>query len=241
MTESEWLACTDPTPMLEFLHGRSGKRKPLLFLCACYRHVWHLSAAKEGAKRKLIEVVEQFADGRASREQVIASNRAVARAEQRSGIPLLSDTAWEAWPAEDLSWEEIVAVAWRTRYGLACDRGKQARPEIDSWKAQSLYHKAWSVTEIEERRRQADLLRDIFGNPYSPITIDPAWLTWHGGVLVSMAQKMYDSRDFTDMPVLADALEEAGCTNPDILGHCRQQGAVHVRGCWVIDCLLAKG
>ena len=83
------------------------------------------------------------------------------------------------------------------------------------------------------------MLRDIFVNPCRPATLNPAWLTWHDGLLVSMAQKMYESRDFSDMPVLADALEEAGCTNPDILDHCRS-GGEHVRGCWVVDALLGK-
>jgi len=55
-----------------------------------------------------------------------------------------------------------------------------------------------------------------------------------------MARQMYDSRDFTDMPVMADALEEVGCTNQEMLSHCRQQGAIHVRGYWVIDCILGK-
>ncbi|HEY7330947.1 MAG TPA: hypothetical protein VH592_25140 [Gemmataceae bacterium] len=83
------------------------------------------------------------------------------------------------------------------------------------------------------------MLRDIFGNPFHPVTLDPSWLTWHDGLLVSMVQKMYDSRDFSDMPVLADALEEAGCTNADILDHCRGPGP-HVRGCLVVDLLLGK-
>jgi len=64
-------------------------------------------------------------------------------------------------------------------------------------------------------------------------------LEWHGGLLASMARRMYDSRDFSDLPVLADALEEAGCQDQDILGHCRS-GGEHVRGCWVIDLLLGK-
>jgi len=54
-----------------------------------------------------------------------------------------------------------------------------------------------------------------------------------------MARRMYDSRDFADLPVLADALEEAGCQDQDILGHCRSESE-HVRGCWVIDLLLGK-
>jgi hypothetical protein len=90
-----------------------------------------------------------------------------------------------------------------------------------------------------ERATQADLLRCIFGNPFRPFSIDPAWLTWHDGLLVSMARQMYDSRDFTDMPILADALEEAGCQDQDILGHCRS-GGEHVRGCCVVDLILGK-
>src|SRR5262249_51189875 len=64
----------------------------------------------------------------------------------------------------------------------------------------------------------ADLIRCIFGNPFRSLSLDPSWLSWHDGLLVSMARQMYQSRDFTDLPILADALEEAGCTNPDILG-----------------------
>jgi hypothetical protein len=97
-----------------------------------------------------------------------------------------------------------------------------------------------SIHAQGQEQVQAAILRDLFGNPFRPITFDPALLTWHGGLLVSMAQRMYDSRDFSDMPVLADALEEAGCQDQDILGHCRQQGGVHARGCWVVDSLLGK-
>jgi hypothetical protein len=86
---------------------------------------------------------------------------------------------------------------------------------------------------------QTALVRDIFGNPFRPVSIDPSWLTWHDGLLVLMAQRMYDSRDFADMPILSDALEEAGCTNEAILNHCRQPGE-HIRGCWVVDLLLGK-
>jgi hypothetical protein len=83
------------------------------------------------------------------------------------------------------------------------------------------------------------LLHDIFGNPFRPVSLNPAWLTWHDGLIVSMARQMYESRDFTDLPVLADALEDAGCTSQDILGHCRS-GGEHVRGCWVVDLVLGK-
>jgi hypothetical protein len=94
---------------------------------------------------------------------------------------------------------------------------------------------AWQA----EGRRLAAILREVVGNPFRPVTLDPAWMTWHGGLLVSMAQGMYDSRDFSDMPVLADALEEAGCRDQNVLGHCRS-GGEHVRGCWVVDAIIGK-
>jgi hypothetical protein len=81
-----------------------------------------------------------------------------------------------------------------------------------------------------------NLLRDIFGNPHRPVTADPAWLTPN---VVSLAQTLYDDRAFNRLPELADALEEAGCTNTDVLAHCRAPGP-HVRGCWVVDLVLGK-
>jgi hypothetical protein len=90
-----------------------------------------------------------------------------------------------------------------------------------------------------EGNTQADLVRYLFGNPFRPVTIDPAWLTWNDGTVVKLAEAIYDERAFDRMPILADALEEASCTNADILAHCRQPGE-HVRGCWVVDLLLGK-
>jgi hypothetical protein len=87
---------------------------------------------------------------------------------------------------------------------------------------------------------QARLGRDVFGNPFRPVTIDPAWSSWGGGNVVGLARMIYERRAFADLPILADALEEAGCTDPDILSHCRSAGE-HVRGCWVIDLVLGKG
>ena len=82
----------------------------------------------------------------------------------------------------------------------------------------------------------SSLLRDIFGNPFRPVAFDPAWRTEH---TVGLALRMYDDRDFAAMPILADALEEAGCDSADILAHCREPG-VHVRGCWVVDLVLGR-
>jgi len=82
----------------------------------------------------------------------------------------------------------------------------------------------------------AKLLRCIFGNPFRPVTFSPEWRT---STAIMMAQGMYESRDFGAMPILADALQDAGCDNDDVLTHCRGTGP-HVRGCWVVDLVLGK-
>jgi hypothetical protein len=83
---------------------------------------------------------------------------------------------------------------------------------------------------------QAALLRDIFGNPFRPAALDPAWRT---GTVLALARGIYEDRAFDRMPILADALQDAGCTDEDVLGHCRGPGP-HVRGCWVVDLVLGK-
>jgi hypothetical protein len=80
-------------------------------------------------------------------------------------------------------------------------------------------------------------LRDIFGNPFRPVTVEQDWLASKDGLVPRLAKAIYDERAFEQMPELANALEEAGCNNEDLLGHCRQPGQ-HVRGCWVVDLLL---
>jgi hypothetical protein len=87
------------------------------------------------------------------------------------------------------------------------------------------------------REVQVALLRDVIGNPFRPRRpVDPAWLT---PTVVAIARGAYDDRDFAALPVLADALEDAGCDDTDLLGHLRGPG-VHGRGCWVVDWLLAR-
>jgi hypothetical protein len=85
-------------------------------------------------------------------------------------------------------------------------------------------------------REMIAVLHDVVGNPFQPVEFDPAWRT---STVVALAQQMYDSRDFALMPILGDALEDAGCGHADILDHCRSAGP-HVRGCWVVDLVLGK-
>jgi hypothetical protein len=105
-----------------------------------------------------------------------------------------------------------------------------------------------TVAQREESARQAQaaLFFDIFGNPFRPASTSPSWLSWNSGAVVKLAQAAYDERhlpagslDNGRLAILADALEEAGCPNQDILGHCRS-GGEHVRGCWAVDAILGK-
>jgi hypothetical protein len=93
-----------------------------------------------------------------------------------------------------------------------------------------------AAAEADARNTLCGLIRDIFGQPFHTVNIDPGWLTSH---VVSLARAMYEDRVFDRLPMLGDALEKARCTNPDILAHCRGPGP-HVRGCWVVDLLLGK-
>lgn len=89
---------------------------------------------------------------------------------------------------------------------------------------------------VAEGAAQVCLLRDIFGNPFRPVTLDPRW---QSETVVALASGIYAERAFDRMLILADALEDAGCDNADILAHCRGDGP-HVRGCWVVDLILGK-
>ncbi|MBA4065802.1 MAG: hypothetical protein C0501_19205 [Isosphaera sp.] len=80
-------------------------------------------------------------------------------------------------------------------------------------------------------------MRCVFGSTLSRVALDPAWRT---DTAVSLARGMYEGRDFAAMPILADALQDAGCDTDGILAHCRDPHQVHVRGCWVVDLVLGK-
>jgi len=105
-----------------------------------------------------------------------------------------------------------------------------------SWYASYLVGGATLWTE-EERIAQGPLLRDIVGNPLRAVVFKSDWRTT---TAQQIARGMYESRDFSAMPILADALQDAGCDNDDILNHCRDANQVHVRGCWVVDLVLGK-
>jgi hypothetical protein len=88
-----------------------------------------------------------------------------------------------------------------------------------------------------EQHEQARLTRCVFGNPFRPVTLSPSWIT---STVDALARQMYESQDFSPMPILADALQDAGCDSDDVLSHCRGTGP-HTLGCWVVDLVLGKG
>lgn len=106
----------------------------------------------------------------------------------------------------------------------------------DGW-----YAADWTVGYGPAGAREVALLRDIFGTvPFRVVSVVPSVSAWSDRLVVRLARRIYDERRWGDIAILGDALLDAGCDNEDILAHCREQGSVHARGCWVIDLLLGK-
>ena len=130
----------------------------------------------------------------------------------------------------------------RTRAEIAdLDRG--AFDHEDGFHGSPLISRALisaTVGNPKQQKYASQLLRDIFSNrPIRSVPLAPSWLHWNGGTVAKLARTIYDDCCFDDLPILADALEEAGCTETAILEHCLGPGP-HVRGCWVVDLLLGK-
>ena len=217
MEESEWLATTNPTAMLEDVCLTS-ERKLRLFCVACCRRVWeHLPGH---GSRRAVRVAERYADGSADAAELDAAREAdEPHASPGHGPVRVAYHA--AKPSPDAA--SCVLHASLLRADSASPPG-------------SASDAGWDEADAAESAAQAALLRDVFGNPFRPVTFEAAWRT---PAAVALASQMYESRDFSAMPILADALQEAGCEDEQILQHCRG-GGLHVRGCWVVDLVLGK-
>jgi hypothetical protein len=223
MTEAEWLACGDPEPMLDHLQGRASERKLRLYLCAWAFDLWH--RMQDERSRQAVLTAERFADGLATRSELL----------------LAFNAAQDAW--------REVPVAFGGRHGKHAKTQKGSRaakaaagaartaanPALD---VRAARRAAWQVKQAR-KVTLASVLRDQFGNPFRPVAITPSWLVWGDGAVVKLATAIYDEGRFEELPVLADALEEAGCSEEGILGHLRGPGP-HVRGCHVVDLLLSR-
>ncbi len=226
MTEQEWLGCTDPEPMLRFLQeGRTSERKLRLLACACCRQIWNL--LPDPLSRQAVMVAERYADGQAS-DVELAQVRVQA---MKPTGEAAKQAAWAPYWAVNTKMAEPI---WNIFTGAAGAQARQAA-QVEHGKQAAAYEAMQSIT----RSAQANLIREVIGNPFRPAIIRPYLLTWGGGIVVQLAEGIYEDRAFDSMPVLGDALEEAGCADEAILKHCRQ-GDGHVRGCWVVDAVLAK-
>jgi len=256
MTEAEWLACADPWPMLNHLAAALRRRKRLLFTVACCRRLG--SQPSGGPTRPLLGVAERFADGLGSAD---ALEKALTAASppppQGEGDP------FRRWEHQDrrrraegvLAAADLIAAAagrFRGRIppveesALTTPQDKKflkALGEVQNRIARNADRPrtflSFDHAKQKEQVTQAALLRDLFGNLFCPASLDPLWLSWNDGTVPQMARVFYDEGRFDGLPVLADALEEAGCADAAVLSHCRQPDG-HVRGCWVIDRILGK-
>jgi hypothetical protein len=249
MNEQEWKTSGDPHEMLYWLIRRArkdlvrtgaGRRKLRLFGCFSCRILWE--QMKDPRSRAAVEVAERLADGlagKADQEHARARAWEAVRAVQSRRVVLDEDEEARllarGWLPDDAETAASAAVkvlasqagnfAWA---GLGYSYG-EALPEYPVYQ--------------RRRRREADAVRCLFGNPFRPVTLDPAWLTPD---VVKLAQAAYEERTLpagtlepARLLLLADALEDAGCTNSDILGH-RRSERPHVRGCWAVDRVLGK-
>jgi hypothetical protein len=232
MTEAKWLDCTDPNGMLESFRRRktgvpnlarfnavdASPRKLRLFATACYRRVWHLLPLEHN--RLAVESGELLAEGHASQGDVFSLCVATS-----------ADNTFDSQLGSSCLFPDAFAAAQRS-----------------SSDAAATIVRAFNLKEgRRELVSQADLLREIFGNPFRPVsTLESSLLTRNDEAVLNLARSAYNERylpagtlDNAKLAALADALKEAGCNDAELLGHLRSEGP-HVRGCWALDAVLGK-
>jgi hypothetical protein len=218
MTEQEWSNCNVPFHMLCHLDEAYSQRRLNLLATACFRRIWHLLPGPQS--HHTVEVLELYADGLA-----LAAELACAREKSWEDSKLLDE--------DDIRRRGVGAVYMDNVFDML-----SAAADATDWGESPIAGEDYvpKPSEKAEEKAQCNVIREIVGNPFRPVTISSAWETVN---VVALAQAIYDERAFDRMPILGDALEDAGCDNADILNHCRQPGE-HVRGCWVVDLLLGK-
>ena len=220
MTETEWYSSHNLHQMLLQIQNKTSDRKMRLFAVCCCKLVQH--SIPEIFAIQAIEATnaaEQFAD---------KENRAGQRNMGRASASMRRCLEPQDRPTE-------------VTYALEAARWSANVNALEAATRASMFAAMSEARATRRGRNQVDemlslYLHDIFGNPFRPLRTDPNWLT---STVVAIARGVYDERAFNRLPLLADALQDAGCENTDILDHCRGPGP-HVRGCWVIDQLLGK-
>jgi hypothetical protein len=214
MTEKEWLRCTDLKRMLTFAQGKLSDRRLRLFACACCRRTWKSLTLKP--VRSAVGAAERYAEGSATERELDDAHRAGIAAYTR----MLHRTVKKMRDPE---------------YALKMYRLARAVNTAHTGLFQVKMIEGFGDDEALKAVGPA-LLRCVGGNPFRPVTADPTWLS---SDVVALARGISEGGAFDRLPVLADALLDAGCDDPDVLGHCRSAGP-HDRHCWVIDSVLGK-
>jgi hypothetical protein len=247
MQEFGWYHWNDLRGMVWALEKRPNPRKMRLAACAYLRRVWAL--IQDSRLQCAIETAEDFANFQVNRQRLkaVRSSLRVISEEARQRV-LYDKNAVPDWASADPDYAE-----WHVFQSADDTQAVRDMRLVDlvlqpvALDAYGLWGVSLSVMgrirdsrlfdQTTEQAAHCDLLRDIFGNPFRPARFSPDWRT---DTAVSLARTMYESREFSAMPILADALQDAGCDNDDILSHCRAGNQVHVRGCWVVDLVLGK-
>jgi hypothetical protein len=236
MTEAEWLSGTDWHRMLLFLRRRkgiasrpAGRRKLRLLACACCRREWGLLVHSDS--RQALETAELSADGRVDEE-----TRAEAERQARAAVAEISRLdAGHPREAHEASrqYSAASAVLCLLAEGPLFELMEESIGRIG--RLTGLYGTA--AQQEAWQRAMGDLVRDMFGNPFRATPVKRAWRT---ATVVQLARGIYLEHAFDRLPILGDALQEAGCDNETVLAHCRDPKPVHARGCWVVDQVLGK-
>ena len=242
MTEEEWKRHAEAMYLPSL-------RKQRLFLCAICRRILHL--VQDENCHRAIEIAEGCADGRTSPEDqqasinnvraaTLSAMEAVAEAARKSGKEpshYLLESRLSGKP------NSLIATFCAT---VVCELPLWQRGDASAIKnlivlslanSEEAMLFASSREDVAEPLAQESILRDIKCPPST--SLDPSWLKWKNGEVKTLSQSIYDDRAFDQMPELAAVLEEAGCTDTEILSHCRGPGP-HVLGCWVVDLILGK-
>jgi hypothetical protein len=232
MTEVEWLACESMCDLYDFTQPLLSDRKAFLFAAGCVR-LTPLDAPHSLLERAA-DVVERVADGECDPDEALSIN--VEASELCTKVVLDSHDHYKALAALRLTETSASSYVWQT--ALFLQKALEGLPgsPMGSQDAACLH---------------ASLLRDVVLQPYRGIRgqritrkrrVTKLLILkreWRSSTVIALAEGIYQDRDFSAMPILADALQDAGCDNPEILDHCRESGE-HVRGCWVVDLILGK-
>jgi hypothetical protein len=217
--------------MLSGLGNQASSRKYLLFACTCVRRLWHL--LPDERSREAVKVTERFVDGRATEAELQQASD-TARAALEAHLDARGGPNEASGPSTALILTDLEGGG---AYGIAHG--------VTTWTARALWKTSDRYEEYhaEFHQRQPRSLRDIFGNPFQPVSLDPSWVTPD---VLALAQAVYEDRVLPAgtlapdrLAVLSDALQDAGCGDATILSHCRSS-LPHYRGCWVVDLLLGK-